>query len=322
MPARTVSSCRGRLGDATRQLARRRRRRSRTGHARIREIYVKARHGLVTRRRFIRSTIGGAAAVTGAPAIVSALAMRGQSASTTVPWYRRAYLWGQTNITEKDPIRYDIDWWRDYWKRTEVQAVIINAGGIVAYYPSRFPLHHRAEFLGDRDLFGELTKAAHADGIFVMARMDSNRTGEDFFPAHPDWFARDVNGQPYRAGDKYVACINSPYYDEYLPDVLREIIERSRPDGFTDNSWAGLGRESICYCGNCTRKFQATDGQSATSDGRLERPGLSRLDQVELRAPHGALGSEQPDDARGRWPRLHLVGHEQRLGDRAGALVP
>ena len=141
-----------------------------------------------------------------------------------------------------------------------MQAVIINAGGIVAYYPSKFPLHHRAEFLGDRDLFGELTKAAHADGIFVMARMDSNRTDEDFFKAHPDWFARDVNGQPYRAADKYVACINSPYYDDYLPDVLREIIERSRPDGFTDNSWAGLGRESICYCDNCTRKFQAQTG--------------------------------------------------------------
>ncbi len=226
----------------------------------MRDTHVNARHGFMTRRRFIRNTIGGAAAVTGAPAIVSALATPGQGAGTKVPWYRRAYLWGQTNITEKDPIRYDIDWWRGYWKRTQVQAVIINAGGIVAYYPSKFPLHHRAEFLGDRDLFGELTKAAHADGIFVMARMDSNRTDEDFFKAHPDWFARDVNGQPYRAADKYVACINSPYYDDYLPDVLREIIERSRPDGFTDNSWAGLGRESICYCDNCTRQFQAQTG--------------------------------------------------------------
>jgi hypothetical protein len=179
-----------------------------------------------------------------------------------VPWYRRAYRWGQTNITEKDPARYDIGWWRQYWKRTETQAVIINAGGIVAYYPSKFPLHHRAEFLKGRDLFGELTRAAHEDGLFVMARMDSNRTAEDFFNAHPDWFARDVEGRPYRAADQYVACINSPYYDEYLPAVLREIAERSRPDGFTDNSWAGLGRESICYCENCARKFQAKTGRA------------------------------------------------------------
>jgi hypothetical protein len=192
-------------------------------------------------------------------ALAAALAVDApaQEPGQPLPWYRRAYRWGQTNITEKDPVRYDIPWWRSFWKRTEVQAVIINAGGIVAYYPSKFPLHHRAEFLNGRDLFGELTQAAHDDGIFVMARMDSNRTAEDFFKAHPDWFARNRNGDPYRAADKYITCINSPYYDEYLPGVLREIWERSRPDGFTDNSWAGMGRESICYCANCASKFHA-----------------------------------------------------------------
>jgi hypothetical protein len=189
-----------------------------------------------------------------------ALALTPQTAA--IPWYRRAYRWGQTNITEKDPVRYDIDWWRAYWKRTEVQAVIVNAGGIVAYYPSRFPLQHRAEFLDGRDLFGELTRAAHDAGLFVMARMDSNRAAEDFFLAHPDWFARDRDGRPIRAADKYVACINSPYYEDYLPGVLREIIERSHPDGFTDNSWAGLGRESICYCDNCARAFRTTSGKA------------------------------------------------------------
>ena len=227
---------------------------------------MNARRGDLTRRRFIKESIAGAALVTGTPAILTGLSGEGQMGGAPLPWYRRAFLWGQTNITEKDPIRYDIDWWRRYWKRTQTQAVIINAGGIVAYYPSKFPLHHRAEFLGERDLFGELTKAAHTDGIFVMARMDSNRTAEDFFKAHPEWFARDVNGQPYRAADKYVACINSPYYDEYLPDLLREIIGRSQPDGFTDNSWAGLGRESICYCQNCERAFRAKSGKALPRD--------------------------------------------------------
>lgn len=181
-------------------------------------------------------------------------------ASNSTPWYRRTYRWGQTNITEKDPDRYDIGWWRDFWKRTAVQGVIINGGGIVAYYPSKFPLQHRAEFLNGRDLYGELAKAAHDDGLVVLARMDSNRTSEEFFKTHPDWFARDSNGQPYRAAEKYVTCVNSPYYDEYIPSVMREIIERSHPEGLTDNSWSGLGRDSICYCGNCTRKFQTTAG--------------------------------------------------------------
>lgn len=182
------------------------------------------------------------------------------SGATTEPWYRRTYRWGQTNITEKDPVRYDIAWWREFWKRTRVQGVIINAGGIVAYYPSKYPLQHRAEFLGDRDLYGDLAKAAHDDGLTVVARMDSNRTTEDFFKAHPDWFTRDSSGNPYRAADKYVTCVNGPYYDEYLPAVLTEIIERSHPEGFADNSWSGLGRENICYCENCTRKFHDKAG--------------------------------------------------------------
>ena len=218
------------------------------------------RNRSLSRRTFLSGSLATAFVLTGSSAR-AAVSTRSQRPSTRTPWYRRAYRWGQTNITEKDPVRYDIGWWREYWKRTETQAVIINAGGIVAYYPSRFPLHHRAEFLKGRDLFGELTKAAHDDGLFVMARMDSNRAAEDFFKAHPDWFTRDGGGDPYRAADKYIACINSPYYDEYLPAVLREIIERSHPDGFTDNSWAGLGRESICYCANCERKFLTKTGK-------------------------------------------------------------
>ncbi len=173
------------------------------------------------------------------------------AASGSVAWYRRALRWGQTNITEIDSASYDVAWWRRYWRDTRVQGVIINAGGIVAYYPSKFPLHHRAEALGDRDLYGELAQAAHDDGLFVFARMDSNRTHEAFYRAHPDWFAVDRAGQPYRAGELYLTCINSPYYDEYIPSVLSEIIERSHPEGITDNSWSGLDRESPCYCAHC-----------------------------------------------------------------------
>ncbi len=199
---------------------------------------------MTSRREFI----GVAAALASIPGSFAA--------APPEPWYRRTYRWGQTNITEKDPVRYDIPWWREFWKRTRVQGVIINAGGIVAYYPSKYPLQHRAEFLGDRDLYGDLAKAAHEDGLTVVARMDSNRTAEDFFEAHPDWFARNASGNPYRVADKYVTCVNSPYYDEYLPAVLTEIIERSHPEGFADNSWSGLGRDNICYCENCARKFR------------------------------------------------------------------
>ena len=112
------------------------------------------------------------------------------------PWYQRTLRWAQTNLTEKDPARYDADWWRDHWRRTKVQGVIVNAGGIVAYYPSKFELQHRAEFLGDRDLYGEIVELAKEDGLTVLARMDSNRAHQPLYDAHPDWFAIDAEGNP------------------------------------------------------------------------------------------------------------------------------
>ncbi|MBS1871829.1 MAG: Tat pathway signal protein [Acidobacteria bacterium] len=197
-------------------------------------------------------------------------------AASAGPWYRRTYRWGQTNVTEKDPVRYDVAWWRDFWKRTYTQGVIINAGGIVAYYPSKFPLQHRAEFLGDRDLYGELAAAAHSVGLVVLARMDSNRAAEDFYQAHRDWFTRDIEGRPYRAADKYVTCVNSAYYDEYIPEVMREIIGRSKPEGLTDNSWSGLSRDMICYCDNCARKFRDTAGQALPRKHDWDNPVFRR----------------------------------------------
>ena len=172
-------------------------------------------------------------------------------------WYRDAVRWGQTNLTEIDPVRYDGPWWREYWRKTQIQGVIVNAGGIVAYYPSRHELQHRAEYLGDRDLFGEIVTAAREDGLSVIARMDSNRADERFYIEHPDWFTVDASGRPYRAGDLFISCVNSPYYETYLPGVLGEIIERYQPDGFADNSWSGLQRDRICYCTNCQQQFTA-----------------------------------------------------------------
>jgi hypothetical protein len=179
---------------------------------------------------------------------------------TSGPWYRTTLRWAQTNLTEVDPERYDDAWWRKHWRETAVQGVIVNAGGIVAYYPSRFALHHRAERLGDRDLYGEIVASARDEGLTVVARMDSNRVAADFFEAHPDWVCRNIDGEPIRAADKWVTCINSPYYSQYLPEVIIEIIERTHPDGFADNSWAGLPRTSICYCAHCTEQFGQSTG--------------------------------------------------------------
>jgi len=149
----------------------------------------------------------------------------------------------------------DLSFWKQYWKDTATQGIVVNAGGIVAYYPREFKMQYRAQGLGKRDLLGEFVEAAKETGIVVLARMDINRATKDFYDAHPDWFVVDSSGEPLTVDGRYYSCVNSDYYKKYIPDVFREIIKMYAPAGFTDNSWKGVGRNTICYCKNCKTKF-------------------------------------------------------------------
>ena len=215
------------------------------------------------RRSFLKKATSATVTLGSADLIVIAVnkSVNEDKTREIIPWYKLVTRWGQTNITEKDPPHYDIEWWRKHWKNTQTQGVIINAGGIVAYYPSSAPYHRQALFLSGRDLFGDLCRAAHEDGLVVFARMDSNRAHEEFYKAHPEWFALDAFGKPYKSGDLFITCVNSPYYNEHIPSILREISKLYHPEGFTDNSWSGLGRDTICYCDNCKKDFLEKTGK-------------------------------------------------------------
>src|SRR6266545_3112969 len=95
-----------------------------------------------TRRGFLTKSGAAAAALAGArmfgqPAEATVEAAAQASAAVSPqPWYRRTVRWMQTNIAEIDATRYDIPWWREHWRQTQTQGVVVNAGGIVAYYPT------------------------------------------------------------------------------------------------------------------------------------------------------------------------------------------
>ena len=115
-------------------------------------------------------------------------------------WYETTHRWCQTNLTEIDAEVCDIGFWKQYWRQNHIQGIIVNAGGIVAYYPSRFPLQYRSRYLKDRDLLREFTDAAREMGLRVVARMDINRATKEFVDARPDWFARDHIARDAPAG--------------------------------------------------------------------------------------------------------------------------
>jgi hypothetical protein len=175
------------------------------------------------------------------------------------PWYKRTHRWCQTNLTENDGRDCDVNFWRFFWRKNFIEGIIVNAGGTVAYFPSKNPYQYRAKFLGERDLLREFINAAREENIAVMARMDINQASQSLFEAQPSWFVRDINGNPLKVGPRYRTCINGPYYREHIPRIMSEIIEKYKPDALGDNSWLGTGG-FICYCDNCKRKFREYSG--------------------------------------------------------------
>src|SRR2546430_16272429 len=82
-----------------------------------------------------------------------------------------------------------------------VNALLVNGGGIMAFYPTQGPYHHRSAFLGTRDLFGEMAAAARARGIRGGARMDRNYSWEEAPGAHPERVEADRDRSPRRPGE-------------------------------------------------------------------------------------------------------------------------
>lgn len=175
-------------------------------------------------------------------------------------WCERPMRWAQVAFTEDDPGNYDLNFWLDYFRRIHADAACLSAGGIVAFYPTRVPLHYRSRFLGDRDAFGEFTEGCRKLGMNVIARTDPHACTEEVFAQHPDWVARDAEGRPRRHWadpNRYVTCALGPYNFEFMTEVTREIVSMYKVDGVFSNRWHGHG---LCYCEHCQRNFKAFSG--------------------------------------------------------------
>jgi hypothetical protein len=202
----------------------------------------------VTRREFL--------AVSAASVLATAA---GEARAGDVPWYAAMRRCGQVNFNERDPLTLDVAAWADYWGSLRVDALLLNGGGIVAFYPTRVPLHHRSEFLGTRDLFGEMTAAAKKRDIRVVARMDCNYAYREALDARPEWFERNPDGSPRPHPEcpwLYKTCQFSPYFTEQMPTIYREINRDYPVDGFFTNGWPGTGPFEVCHCDSCKKVYR------------------------------------------------------------------
>ncbi len=172
-------------------------------------------------------------------------------------WFDRPMRWAQLTLVENDPGQYDPNFWLDYFKRIHADAACLSAGGCVAYYPTKIPLHYRSAWMKDTDPFGELLAGCRKANMTVLARTDPHAVHQDVYDAHPDWIAVDAEGKKRRhwaAPELWVTCALGPYNFDYMTQVHKEIMTMYQPDGIFSNRWAGSG---MCYCEHCQRNFRA-----------------------------------------------------------------
>ncbi len=112
--------------------------------------------------------------------------------------------------------------------------LIINAGGIMAFYPTRLDCQYTNPFMKP-NMLGDVIKKCHENNIKVIVRFDFSRAHKGIFDQHPDWFYRSPKGERIINDDMYVVSINAPYEQECLFSIVDEVIASFPVDGIFIN---------------------------------------------------------------------------------------
>lgn len=146
-------------------------------------------------------------------------------------------------------------------------AVVINVGGIYAWYGSRIPFHHINEYLPEGGhLLEELIRCCHGHGLRVIGRFDFSKAEDTTYLQRPGWFVQDREGKPVCYGKErmggwpllFSTCINGGYRNqEFAAKVLGEALEMFQLDGVFFNA----PQMEPCHCLECRRKYRKLYGE-------------------------------------------------------------
>lgn len=134
-------------------------------------------------------------------------------------------------------------------------AILVNGGGIVAWYPTDHPYQRVNEYM-EGDFLGEVINAAHERGLKVLVRMDVSKSFPHVLEQHPDWFRRDDKGQVMKHWEMLMTCPTGPYWEDYAFQVIEELLGRYPMDGLFFNAFNYLR----CCCDRCRQLFAERTG--------------------------------------------------------------
>lgn len=179
-------------------------------------------------------------------------------------WLENNHRLIQTNIRETDA-NLDVQKLVGQLKELSANVLMLNTGGIAAFYPTNLPYQTRSPYL-EGDLIGEVVRLCHENDIRFIARFDFSKVNESILKKKPEWLYRSKNGEYIHHEGLVSTCLNGGYQQEYLYEILGEVIERYPVDGiffnmfgYTTSDYSGHDY-GICHCENCKRRFREMYG--------------------------------------------------------------
>ena len=76
-------------------------------------------------------------------------------------WYQEQVRILQTVLREKDAAQYDAAAVVRYMKETDSNCLVVNAGGVMDFFPNKTELGRPGRFLGSQDILKSLVKECH-----------------------------------------------------------------------------------------------------------------------------------------------------------------
>lgn len=142
----------------------------------------------------------------------------------SLPWWKTNTMrMIQTNLPAYEA-GLDVDSLVADLKSFSANTLLINAGGIMAFYPTKLDCQYTNPYM-EENMLGDVITKCHQEGIRVIVRFDFSRAHKSIFDAHPDWFYISPQGERIINDDMYVVSINAPYEQECLFKIVGEVIE-------------------------------------------------------------------------------------------------
>ncbi|WPP48467.1 family 10 glycosylhydrolase [Catalinimonas niigatensis] len=152
----------------------------------------------------------------------------------SLPWWQRNNLRVmQTNLPAYEA-QLNVDSLIEDLQRFSVNTLIINGGGIMAFYPTELDFQYINPYMQD-NMLADVIEKCHALDIRVITRFDFSRIHKSIFEQHPDWAYVSPNGDRIINDDVYMAAINAPYVQQKAIEIVEEVIDRYAIDGIFIN---------------------------------------------------------------------------------------